>query len=95
MAQQAILIPHGNDRPEERRRAAPELQDLGIRLVWRHVDQVHWIEPPDESVAITFIYGGSEPEGPNDRFSDRYPNLKNGIGWGELSTAHRASARGK
>ena len=57
MSRRAVLIPHGSDGPENQDRAAAQLDNLGYELDWRHVDQGDGLDQPDDSVAITVIYG--------------------------------------
>ena len=58
MAPRAVLIPHGSDGPANEDRASTWLTQLGYELDWRHVDNGDPLDQPDDSVAITVIYGG-------------------------------------
>ena len=81
MAQRAVLIPHGSDGPETRDRAAARLDQLGYELDWRHIDQGDRLDQPDDSVAITVIYGGGKPEHEKDWHTDLYPWLQKEVQW--------------
>ena len=83
----AVLIPHGSDGPVNRDRASTRLAQLGYELDWRHVDHGDPLDEPDDSVAITIIYGGGNPEDEKDWHTDRYPWLKSEVRWAEQCIA--------
>ena len=87
MASRAVLIPHGSDGPANQDRASTWLAQLGYELDWRHVDKGDSLEKPDDSVAITVIYGGGKPEDEKDWHTNRYPWLKNEVRWAEQCIA--------
>ena len=87
MASRAVLIPHGSDGPANKDRASTWLRQLGYELDWRYVEKGDSLDQPDDSVAITIIYGGGKPENDKDWRTNRYPWLKNETRWAEQCIA--------
>ena len=76
MASRAVLIPHGSVGLANKDRASTWLRQLGYELDWRYVEKGDSLDRPDDSVAITIIYGGGKPEDEKDWHTSRYPWLK-------------------
>ena len=87
MPRRAVLIVHGDDGPADGDRASACLAELGYTLDWRHADAGDALGEPDESVAVTVIYGGGKPEDEKDWHTGRYPWLQNEIRWTEQCLA--------
>ena len=73
MTKRAVLILHGPDEPDDF--ASLKLKELGYTLEWKHCYNGDTIGKPDESVAVTVLYGGGFPQDEADWHTDKYPCL--------------------